>query len=56
MPHLLPSRFKYPLFFLGLLIMEMAGLLFKFEHIPGDEVEGLVISGFLIFLFSIAAT
>lgn len=53
---ILPSRYRYPLFFLGILIMEIAGVLYKLVHLSNAGAEALVIPGFLIFAFSILAT
>lgn len=56
MKKLLASRFRYPLFFLGLLVMETSGLLFKFAHLSEDGVVGMVVVGFAFFIFSIVLT
>jgi hypothetical protein len=53
---ILPSRYRYPLFFLGILLMEMAGVLYKAINLGTPGTEGLIIAGFLIFAFSILAT
>ncbi|MEM0155042.1 MAG: hypothetical protein QW597_00330 [Thermoplasmataceae archaeon] len=53
---ILPSRFRYPLFFLGLLIMELSGLLLKFANLAFSGVEVMIAAGFLVFVFSIVAT
>lgn len=53
---ILASRYRYPLFFLGILIMEVAGLLYKLVNLGTGGTEGLVIVGFITFAFSILAT
>ncbi len=53
---ILQTRYRYPLFFLGILIMEMAGVLYKLVHISTLDAEIMVIPGFIIFAFSILAT
>ena len=56
MARILPSRFRYPLFFLGLFIMELSGFLFKFLNLALSGVEVMIVAGFLIFAFSILST
>jgi hypothetical protein len=53
---ILPSRYRYPLFFLGILLMELAGLLYKFIDLSKPGMEGLVIAGFVLFASSILVT
>ncbi len=48
------SAWRYPLFFLGLFLIEMGGLYYKF--IQGATITGtvyFVIVGFIIFLISV---
>lgn len=52
----LPSRYRYPLFFFGILLVELAGLLYKFVDLGKTGTEGMVIAGFILFAFSILAT
>ena len=56
MMKILPTRYRYPLFFLGILMMEIAGVLFKVTDIGKTGIEGIVVVGFLVFAFSIIAT
>ncbi|MDA8055814.1 MAG: hypothetical protein M0Z77_09260 [Thermoplasmatales archaeon] len=56
MSKILPSRFRYPLFFLGILLMETAGVLYKLIDLGKTSAETMVIIGFLVFAFSILAT
>jgi hypothetical protein len=53
---ILPARYRYPLFFFGILLMELAGLLYKFIDLSKPGTEGLVIVGFVMFASSILAT
>ncbi|MCW6159018.1 MAG: hypothetical protein LVQ63_06030 [Thermoplasmatales archaeon] len=53
---ILPSRYRYPLFFLGIFIIEIAGVLFKVTDITKTGIVGMVAAGFVIFAFSILAT
>ncbi|MGC8561657.1 MAG: hypothetical protein ACP5UZ_00180 [Thermoplasmata archaeon] len=53
---ILPSRYRYPLFFLGILLMEIAGVLYKVTDLGEGGTEVLIIVGFLTFAFSILAT
>jgi|GEM_PF-1651528 hypothetical protein len=53
---ILPSRYRYPLFFVGILLMEIAGVLFKLVSLSEEGIEAIVIIGFLVFAFSIIAT
>ncbi len=55
MKRLIPSRFRFGMFILGLFIMELAGLLFKFYSIDLGYVEIMVGVGALIFAASIIA-
>jgi len=56
MAKILPSRYKYPFFFLGLFVMELSGLFFKFLNLALGGVEVMIVVGFLLFAFSILAT
>ncbi len=56
MMKILPSRYRYPLFFLGIFIMEIAGVLYKFIDLGKMDAVGIVVVGFLLFAFSILAT
>lgn len=53
---ILPSRYRYPLFFLGILLMEITGVLYKTIDIGKSTAEGMVITGFIVFAFSILST
>ncbi len=53
MMKILPSRYRYPLFFFGILLMEMAGVLYKLTDLGKTGTEGIVIVGFIIFASSI---
>jgi hypothetical protein len=54
MRKILDSKYRYPLFFLGIFIMELGGLFYKFVTQNVTDVEYFVIPGFLIFLISLA--
>jgi hypothetical protein len=53
--HVLKSRYRYPLFALGLFLIELGGLLLYFLKIPMYGVEIFAIVGFLVFLSSFLA-
>ena len=53
MRKIMKPRYRYPLFFLGLFLIEIAGLSYKFLSLQVQSVEAFVIVGFVIFLFSI---
>ncbi len=53
MRKILPSRYRYPMFFLGFVIISAAGLLSKYAGLKLEPTAILVAIGFLIFLFSI---
>ncbi|WP_393971774.1 hypothetical protein OXIME_000357 [Oxyplasma meridianum] len=55
MKHVLKSRYRYPLFALGLFLIELGGLLLYFLKIPMYGVEIFAIIGFIIFLSSFLA-
>ncbi|GGM73818.1 hypothetical protein GCM10007108_09710 [Thermogymnomonas acidicola] len=52
MKSIMNSRARYPLFFTGLFVIELAGLLLKFAHITELTVEVMAGIGFVIFLLS----
>ena len=51
----LPSRFRFPMFFTGVMIVIIAGFLDKFAVIGAIETEAAVAAGFIILVLSIAA-
>ncbi len=53
---ILPGRFRYPLFFLGILLMEIAGILYKAVDLGEARTAGIVVAGFLLFAASILVT
>jgi hypothetical protein len=53
---ILPSRYRYPLFFLGIFLIEIAGVLYKVIDLGMTPVIGMVIVGFILFASSILIT
>ncbi len=49
------SSVRYPLFFLGLFIIEIGGLLYHFYSIPLNELVSFAVIGFVVYFISIAA-
>lgn len=49
----LESRYRYPIFFVGLLLMEAAGFLFRYAGLGLRGTEALVVMGFVLFLLSL---
>lgn len=45
---------RYPLFFVGLFIIEIGGLLYHFVGISENEVVAFAVIGFIIYFLSIA--
>ncbi len=50
----IPSKYRYPLFFIGLMMMIVTAIIYKFVVIPRTSVEIIVIVGFLTFVSSFA--
>ena len=53
MKHIMKAGYRYPFFFLGLFIIELGGLAYKFLSFTIQDVEIFAVVGFLIFLFSL---
>ncbi len=53
MVKILKSRWRYPLFFLGILIIEIGGFYYKFVSQNVTNTAYLAAVGFIIFLISI---
>ncbi len=49
----LRPKFRYPVFFTGILLMEISGFLLRYAHLQAAYSELLVILGFLILLASL---
>ncbi len=49
----LKSRYRYPIFFAGFFIMEIAGFLFRYMKVSLHATEALVALGFALFLASL---
>ncbi len=47
------SSWRYPLFFLGLFLIELGGLYYKFISANVTNTEYFVITGFVVFLLSL---
>jgi NADH:ubiquinone oxidoreductase subunit 6 (subunit J) len=50
-----PDRYRYPLFFLGLLLMIASAFLYKFNILTLEVEEILIVIGAVLFVFSIAS-
>lgn len=48
------SSVRYPLFFVGLFIIEIGGLLYHFLNIPLNELVAFAAIGFVIYFLSMA--
>ncbi|MFI5412777.1 MAG: hypothetical protein ACHQX1_02705 [Candidatus Micrarchaeales archaeon] len=55
MKKIIPQVYRYPLFFAGLVILVVAGMLNRYFHIGISATIVMVIFGFLIFVISIVA-
>ena len=53
MMKLMKASLRYPLFFLGILLIEMGGLYYKFVSQNVTNTAYFVIVGFIVFLLSI---
>ena len=53
MKRLMPSKYRYPLFFLGIMIIDVSGFLYKYLHATLLQTEISVVIGFFLFLASI---
>ncbi len=49
------SSVRFPLFFLGLLVIEVGGLLYHFMNIPENFLVMFAAVGFIIYLISLVA-
>lgn len=54
MAKIMKSAYRYPFFFLGLLLIEIGGLYYKFVSADVMNTAYFVIVGFVIFLLSLA--
>ena len=52
MKHIFKSRYRYPLFVLGIFLIELGGLVFHFLKASVVGAEILAIIGFFVFLSS----
>ena len=50
-----PDRYRYPLFFLGLLLMIASAFLYKFNILTLEVEEVIIVIGAVLFVFSIAS-
>lgn len=50
-----PDRYRYPLFFIGLLLMIVSAFLYKYNILTLEVEEILVVIGTVFFVFSIAS-
>ncbi len=50
-----PDRYRYPLFFIGLLLMIVSAFLYKYNILTLGVEEILVVIGTIFFVFSIAS-
>lgn len=50
-----PDRYRYPLFFIGLLLMIASAFLYKFGFLTLEFEEILIVIGAVLFVFSIAS-
>ncbi len=55
MKKLIPTRFRYPLFLIGLLTIIASGYAYRYAGVPFWAIEISVSAGFLLFLVSIIA-
>ena len=51
-----PDRYRYPLFFIGLLLMIVSAFLYKYNILTLEVEEILVVIGTVFFVFSIASS
>ncbi len=49
------SSVRYPLFFLGLFIIEVGGLLYHFLNISENDLVAFAAIGFIVYFISLAA-
>lgn len=50
-----PDRYRYPLFFIGLLLMITSAFLYKYNILTLEVEEVLIVIGTILFVFSIAS-
>jgi hypothetical protein len=48
----IPPKYRYPLFFVGLMMMIITAIAYKFISIPETAIEAVVIIGFALFVSS----
>ncbi len=53
MKKLIPSKYRYPMFFTGVMVIVISGLLNKYLHMAEGYTEIGAAIGFLLFMFSI---
>ncbi len=46
------TSIRYPLFFIGVMVMAIGGNLYKFTSFPLEGVQSMVAIGFVIFVLS----
>ena len=51
---ILPTRYRYPLFFIGILMMSSAGFIYRYARIGTGATAAMVAAGFLLFVLSLA--
>lgn len=47
------GKVRYPLFFLGLIIIEIGGVLYKYEGLKPLDIVPFAVAGFLIYLIAL---
>jgi hypothetical protein len=52
MKQYIPPKYRYPLFFIGLMTMIITAIAYKFVFIPEVIIEVVVIVGFVLFVSS----
>ena len=50
-----PDRYRYPLFFIGLLLMIVAAFLYRYNILTLEIEEIIIVIGTVLFVFSIAS-
>lgn len=54
MVRIIPSRFRYPMFFVGIAMMSLAGFMEKYVKVGREFTIIIVALGFAIFVASVA--
>ncbi len=55
MKRLIPTKYRYPVFFLGLLLLSSSGFVYRYVAPPVQFVEAMALLGFALFVASIVA-